>query len=121
MKLDTSKYWKYREKKTEYTPVKIPKIGDKVYIFGYLPYKPYSKVIFKVHVGYLGSDSFIIKNFNGLDENVVEWDYAYYNVDWFTDSKKAKKALLTNYRMARGGRWKIVSSHDGCVLQAEKY
>lgn len=99
--------------------MKIPKIGSTVYILCIDPRKPWKTEIFKAIVGYLGKGSFIIKGYRNKNLNDVEQFYEYYNIDWFTDIKKAKKEMLKYHRNNYGGRWKVVTLYDFCWGVAE--
>lgn len=83
-----------------------PKLGRKVYCI-------YGDGILVDTVGYLGKDSFILNSFGLATEcDSWEWDYDDYDVQWFTNLKKAKEKLIEEYRDKVGGDLKVVKVSD---------
>lgn len=83
-----------------------PKLGQKIYcIFG--------DGIFKDTVGYLGKDSFIVSSFNsGTESDSWEWLFKAYDVQWFTNLAKAKKALIEQFAEDYEGKLKVTKMED---------
>lgn len=66
-------------------------------------YVVYGDEMYKERVGYIGSTSFIVEEFDdGRIFDSLEWFYADYNKRWFTSFAKAKKALLEEGKIIYG-------------------
>lgn len=88
------------------TNYKRPKLGQKVYCI-------YDHGIFVDTVAFLGKDSFIVDSFSrATNEDSWEWNYNDYNVRWFTNLTKAKKALIEKFKDRWDGKLKVVEVTD---------
>ena len=65
-----------------------PKIGKRIYFY-------FAGEVYECEVGYLGTDSFIIEDYDSRWD--VEWFYEDYNEKWFTSLAKCKKACKAEY------------------------
>ena len=103
--------------KEKVAETKIPKIGSTVYILS----DNDGGCITKEFVGFVGSESFVLYGFHMMDLDEAEQFYEDYNVTWFTNLAKAKKALLKKTReLHNGGRWGIYYSGAG-VWSVDNY
>ena len=97
---------------------KKPKLGSIIYFI-----TPYS--LTETKVAFVGKESFLIDEWNEVNSRYREWNYNNYNINWFTDFNKAKKALLeeSNYDPKKdiligdsynpgSGYWEILDRED---------
>lgn len=97
------------------TNYKKPRIGTKVYCI-------YYDGIFVDTVAFLGKDSFIVDSFHGpTNEDSWEWNYCDYNIKWFTNFNKAKKALIELYKDRCDGKLKVVEVTGDWYELEEEY
>lgn len=85
-----------------------PKIGLKVFVL-------YKDCILVDTVAFIGSGSFLISSFGtSTYEDSWEWYYDEYEVNWFTDIKKAKEELVSRFEDEYDGKIKITKRSDTC-------
>lgn len=89
------------------TTYKKPKIGKEIWVLVYPYYGEPSKVICQEVVGWLGTESFIVKNYYDYVAEATEYKYNDYNKIWFTSLTAAKA--------------KLKELHPGCKIQKGEY
>lgn len=81
------------------------KIGKKVYVI-------YDDSITLEYIGYMGEESFIIKEFSDKFEDAIEYFYEDYGRTWFTNFADAKKQVIKDYEDILR-KPKLVKRHEG--------
>ena len=83
-----------------------PEIGRKVYCI-------YDEGILVDYVAFIGNESFIIDSLSDCtNSDSWEWYYEDYEIEWFTELKKAKEELYSRYKEEYGDDLKIKKKND---------